>query len=59
MKKTYIAPAIEEIQEEGDLCLLANSVNFDESGQTEVVNSDDLIDTSGSMDPDARWFDFD
>lgn len=59
MKKTYIAPAIEEIQEEVEFSLLANSVNLDESGQTEVVNSGDLVDESGSLDPDARWFDFD
>jgi len=59
MKKRYIAPAIEEIQEEGEFCLLANSVTWDESGKTEVVNTDDLIDTSGSLDPDARGFFFD
>ena len=57
MKKSYIAPVTEEIVLKNQISLLVNSVIIDQSGQTEIVDSNDIIDTSGVLEPDAREFD--
>ena len=54
MKKTYIAPVTEEIKLKNQISLLVNSITWDESGATDIVDAEDIIDTGGILDPDAR-----
>ena len=58
MKKTYIAPAAEEIKLNYQYSLLTNSVlNIDDDTST-IVDDADIIDVGGVLDPDAHAFDF-
>ena len=58
MKKTYIAPAAEEIKLNYQYSLLTNSVlNLDDNTST-IVDDVEIIDVGGALDPDAHAFDF-
>ena len=57
MKKTYIAPAAEEIKLNYQYSLLTNSVlNIDDDTST-IVDDVDIVDVGGVLDPDAHAFD--
>ena len=53
MKKRYIAPAIDQVLMEDEVELLSGSV----TGTNGIGYGG--VDTEGSKDPDARWFDLD
>ena len=53
MKKRYIAPAIDQVLMEDEVELLSGSV----TGDNGIGYGG--VDTEGSKDPDARWFDLD
>ena len=53
MKKIYIVPAIDQVLMEDEVELLYGSVK----GSNGIGYGG--VDTEGSKDPDARWFDLD
>ena len=53
MKKRYIAPAMDQVLMEDEVELLSGSV----TGTNGIGYGG--VDTEGSKDPDARWFDLD
>ena len=61
MKKIYMTPVAEEIKLNYQFSLLANSV-FNLDDDTSIIEDDggSIIDTGGTLDPDAReLFDID
>ena len=57
MKKTYIAPAAEEIKLNNQYSLLTNSVLNIDDDTSSIVDDVDIIDVGGVLDPDAHAFD--
>ena len=60
MKKIYMTPVAEEIKLNYQFSLLANSV-FNVDDDTSIIEDDggSIIDTGGTLDPDAPEFLFD
>ena len=60
MKKTYMTPIAQEIKLKYQFSLLSNSITSDLIDNDQVIIDDSsVIDTEGSIDPDAREFDLD
>ena len=57
MKKTYIVPVTEEIVLKNQYSLLTGSLIDPVTGNAEIVDTGDIVDTEGTLDPDARKFD--
>lgn len=57
MKKIYMTPVAEEIKLNYQFSLLANSV-FNVDDDTSIIEDDggSIIDTGGTLDPDAHEF---
>ena len=60
MKKTYMTPIAQEIKLKYQFSLLSNSITSELiDNNTVTIDDGELIDTGGTLDPDAREFDLD